>query len=161
MAYFKSLIKVGHWGFGADKYNRFYVQADNILHAMYKIQQQPTAHHEEIPKSIEKVSEEEFVINYCINPYEKHYKNEIITKSSKDIKKHVFPLLRRERILNKTIETGEITKTLLGLVNACDSATSKSEREICENVLKNFIIYNYEHQDEVLGKVENLEEKAM
>lgn len=158
MAYFRCSIKVGHWGVGANRLNKFYVQANNILLAMKKIQQFPTVHHNDIPKAIEKCSEDEYIINACVNFYDVHYNFKITPLSIKDIKKHVFIALSKEKKINNNHEFGNMANILFVLVNECDNAISTSDKMMYQNVLNNWITYNYEHQDEILSNRSNVEE---
>lgn len=161
MSYYKGTIRIGHFGFKKKVFNSFYVQADDILQAMYKIRKKPSTHHHKIPVDLRKISEDEFIIGVCVNPYSKQYDNELVPQTLQEIKMHIVPVLSKERKINKNYCSGNLAKTLLAIVNACDSACSVSEKGLYEHVLKNWIIYNYEHQDEVLGKTENVEEKEM
>ena len=148
MAYFKSVNKTnGSLTFGK---NVVYVQAQDILWALHFIAKKSVG----VNPSVTMVSEDEFVINACILSNDN---SKVKVMSSREIKKQVIPALQNERKVNKTIQSGEVTKTLITLVNACDSACSASEKGLYEQVLKNWLVYNYEHQDEILNNNEDEE----
>lgn len=160
MPYYKGMIRIGHYGF-TKVFNTFYVHADDILQAMKKIKKKPTTHHRKMPIDLKEVSEDEFIINDCINPYAKQYDNKIVTLTSQEIKKHIIPVLKKERLINKNYRGGKLANTLINIVNDCKNSESEKERSFNEKALENWLIYNYEHQDEILGKTENVEEKEM
>lgn len=154
MAYFKSVNN----SLNLNGNNAIYVQAQNMLWAVHFIERKSL---NALGQSVTKVSEDEFVINACVNKSLLNgYDRGITAMNSKEIKKHIIPALENERKINPTIEMGSFTKTLLNLVNACDNANNSSNRIMFENVLKNWIIYNYEHQDEILNQEELFSKNA-
>lgn len=154
MGYFKGIVNVGHWGTGRKVTNSLYIQAHDALAAMDKIRKLPSVKHGILPRTVMRVSETEYVINSCIQPNVRHYDRELVPHKLSYIRGVILRNVAVERKYNEDEPRSPIVEKLHKMFGILDSLESNEDRAQCTKAINDFLISNFENQEEIIAEAE-------
>lgn len=150
MAYFKIMIRSGHWGTGKDFCNSCYVRADDIVVAFSIARKFPAFHHDQIPFKAHPISEDEYIINSAVKRIERAYHNKIVPLSYQEIEKTILHQIEIEKSKNPDYREGKLVAKLKLLCKQCADAVNSKEQRLNAEELSKWIIENYQNQEKIL-----------
>lgn len=154
MGYFRGSIEVGHWGSGEHVNNHFYVWAPNALAAMDIIRTIPSVKHNFLPEFVEPVSEQEYIINSCVDPFIRHYNRDIKLSETKFIKNTVLLNVKREHAMHPEQPYSAQFNRISGFIRLIDSAKTEKELAYYYRCLRRYILECYENQEEIIANTD-------